>query len=148
VLFATTSFAASHLEVTSLSQKRVERLVDGQTVITFEDVSAVVPGERVLMRTVVKNTGDEAATAVHIVSSIPDGTTYATEVLNTLFEEVSVDSGKTFQDRSTASIKLSDSRVRPALATDYDAVRWTLEVLPAGSTVEFGVYVLVDEPSK
>ena len=96
----------------------------------------IVPGDEVIYTIHYLNSGDKPAESVFINMPVAEHTTYrdgsarggATDI------SYSIDGGKRYGRPDELTIKLSDSRSRPATAADYTHIKWRFNApVPAGA---------------
>lgn len=88
----------------------------------------VVPGEAVIFTTYYSNNGKEPASDIVINNPMPEHMLYidgSAEGSGTKIE-FSVDKGKSFGAPEILKVKDDKGKERPALASDYTHIRWTL----------------------
>jgi uncharacterized repeat protein (TIGR01451 family) len=105
----------------------------GKKTNTLQDPTTVLPGEALAIILTYTNSGAKPAANFVIDNPIPSQVSY-TGVEQT-WAVVSVDGGKTFGALATLKVKNTDGTMRPALASDVDAVRWKFaQPIAAGAT--------------
>lgn len=106
-------------------------------------IGAVHPGEDLRYLVSVKNSGAAPVQNLVVTQPVPAGTAYRAETASGTVT-FSLD-GKAFSAKPTVPETQSDGtvKVRPAAPETYTALRWRLDLVPAGSaqTVTFGVKV-------
>lgn len=89
----------------------------------------VLPGDPVFFTINYKNLGEEPATDVVITNPVSlhmvymDGTAVGANAVVTF----SVDNGKTFAAADKLKVRDKNGKERPAVASDYTHIRWTLQ---------------------
>jgi uncharacterized repeat protein (TIGR01451 family) len=103
------------------------------------------PGDTVLYTLTYSNSGDEAAANVKIDNPIPEGNRY---LPNSAWGEnselfFSIDGGKTFKKASALTYQI-EGNTRTAAPEQYNAVRWVVQSIPAGSSGRVGFSAVVE----
>lgn len=131
---AVPALAAEPVKITAtvLVEKR-EAAADGTTRVRLVPVGRIVPGDHVVYRLSVSNSGSKPASGVVIANPIPAGMQYAGPAANSPVPELSVD-GKTFGSLGSLRIATADGKTRAAAPADVRVVRWHLAqpVAPGG----------------
>lgn len=138
---------AGSIKVQSLAEQEVEvKLPDGKTSKKRQPVEKALPGSEVIYTTRFTNEGAKAAGNIVINNPVPASTTY---VAGSAFGDntaitYSVD-GKNFNSADKLTIKTKEGRERPALPSEYKAIRWSQKgELAPGKTGEVGFRVKID----
>ena len=122
------AMALADVDVSIEQGKITERIgPDGTVSETIVPLDAAVPGETVLYRYHVANTGAEPAQDVTVRTAVPENMTYlegSGETAGWLFE-VSAD-GQTYAAEGALVIHEIDETSRPAQARDIRNLRWQL----------------------
>lgn len=88
----------------------------------------VVPGDTVIFTTLYRNIGKEPVTNAVITNPTPEHTLYVDKSAEGKGAriEFSVDNGKTYDAAKNLTVLDAKGKARPAAATDYTHIRWTL----------------------
>lgn len=128
------AMAAEPVKITAtvLAEQR-EAAADGTTRVRLVPAGRIVPGDHVVYRLSVSNSGPKPASGVVIANPVPAGMQYAGPAANSPAPELSVD-GKTFGPLSTLRVATADGKSRAAAPADVRVVRWRLAqpVAPGG----------------
>lgn len=110
----------------------------GNKITRQVDAGSVIPGDRLLYITTVKNRSQQLAENVAIVNPIPEHTTYlaASAQGNGSIVTFSVDGGKGFDTAANLTITDENGASHPALTTDYTHIRWVISSLPSKAEEE------------
>lgn len=89
----------------------------------------VAPGDTVIFTNYYTNKGDKPASDVVITNPVPEHMLYLDGTAEGKGAKIdfSVDKGKTYAPAAKLKVKGTDGKERPAAATDYTNIRWTLE---------------------
>lgn len=122
----------------SIEQGKIvtQQNADGEIVETFVPLDAAVPGETVLYRYHVTNTGEKPAADVVVQTAVPDNMTYVSdsgESSGWVFE-VSAD-GQSYATENSLVVYDIDETSRPAEARDIRNLRWSLVGTVAPSSI-------------
>jgi uncharacterized repeat protein (TIGR01451 family) len=137
---------AGNILVQSIAEQEVEvKLPNGKTEKKLQAVTKAVPGSEVIYTTRFTNQGKLPAGNIAVTNPVPENTVY---VGGSAFGEntaitYSVD-GKNFNTPDKLMTKAADGKERPAVPTEYSAIRWTYKgELPAGKTSDVGFRVKI-----
>lgn len=121
---ASPALAQSANPVQLNSDVLVERTVNenGQTRVTLEEPSAVVPGDTLVFVLRYENTGRQPATNFVITNPLPQAIRYSGSVDSGA--TVSIDGGRTWGALSELRVREADGSVRPARADEVTHIRW------------------------
>jgi uncharacterized repeat protein (TIGR01451 family) len=102
----------------------VERTVteNGQTRVTLEEPSAVVPGDTLVFVLRYENTGRQAATNFVITNPLPQAVRYTGTV--DAGASVSIDGGRSWGALGDLRVREADGTMRPARADEVTHIRW------------------------
>jgi uncharacterized repeat protein (TIGR01451 family) len=116
------------------------------TLVTAPFAGNARPGQRLRYTIVAKNSGDHAAAKLTPMTKIPAGERYVGGSAGPL-AEYSIDGGKTWSRQPMITVTNPDhtTTIKPALAGDYNAVRWLAPdpLAPAAHTA-FSYDVIVE----
>lgn len=100
----------------------------GEKTVKLVAADKVVPGDVMVYTNTYRNTGSEAAAKVTIVNPVPRHTSYVEGSASGEGMEItfSVDGGKSFDVPGKLTLPGADGKPRPAKATEYTHIRWTL----------------------
>lgn len=142
--------AAPEVSLQIEAEEQVTRVAeDGSQAKTYVPAEDVKPGDRIRYTLRYRNSGDEAATDVNIDNPIPEGARYLPDSAwggeQQLF---SIDGGETFKrpgsltwQRQTGDGEREQQTASPE---QYDAVRWVVKEIPAGTSGEVGFSVVIE----
>ncbi len=121
---ASPALAQSANPVQLNSDVLVERTVNenGQTRVTLEEPSAVVPGDTLVFVLRYENTGRQPATNFVITNPLPQAIRYSGSVDSGA--TVSIDGGRTWGPLSELRVREADGSMRPARADEVTHIRW------------------------
>lgn len=121
---AAPAFAQAANPVQLASDVLVERSVteNGQTRVSLEEPSAVVPGDTLVFVLRYENTGRQPATNFVITNPLPQAVRYTGTV--DPGASVSVDGGRNWGALSELNVREGDGTLRPARAEDVTHIRW------------------------
>ncbi len=141
------------LSVAARAAARIE-LIEGATTVVVREGEllsiplrgSAQPGQRIRYTIVAKNVGDRPAAQLVPMAKIPAGERFVAGSAGTA-AEYSIDNGKTWSRRPM--VRATDpggaTTIRPALAAEYTAVRWTGTLpLPPGGRATFAYDVIVE----
>ena len=121
---------ADQLEVQTIVQKEVVSTNDaGESETKLVEATTVVPGERVVYTTTVRNVGSEPAENVVITNPIASELTYenGSAFGAGMAIEFSVDGGTTWASPDELTVVGEDGTARAATEEDYTHVRWVMQ---------------------
>lgn len=136
---------AGRFSVQSIVEQVVEvKQPDGTVQKKRQPVEKAAPGSEVIYTTRFTNMGNKPAGNIVINNPVPANTAY---VSGSAFGDAKITysiDGKTFDDPDNLIVKTAEGRERPALPSDYVAIRWAVngEVAP-GKTGEIGFSVKI-----
>jgi uncharacterized repeat protein (TIGR01451 family) len=118
------------IELRMIAEQEVEVIkTEGEKEVKRLPAARVVPGDEVIYTIFYRNLGAEMADSVAITNPVPahmlykDGSAGGEGTVITF----SVDNGKTYDAAGNLKVLDADGKERPAMASDYTHVRWTLE---------------------
>lgn len=117
------------IELASIVEMEAQEFnAEGKLVTVRKPAGKVIPGNEVIYTTTYTNIGKEAAEQVVITNPVPENLVYkdnsaAGENTTIVF---SIDNGKTYKSPDALFVTLADGTKRPATASDYTHIRWTL----------------------
>lgn len=131
--------------VTSLAEVEVkERTAEGKVEVKRVEATKtkVAPGDTVIFTTRYVNKGKQAATGVVLTNPVPEHMTCVDRSAEGKGTKIdySIDGGRSYAAPEKLQVKGTDGKVRPALASDYTHIRWTVSapLAPgAGGSVSF-----------
>ncbi|MFZ5563585.1 MAG: hypothetical protein ACOZBW_05985 [Thermodesulfobacteriota bacterium] len=131
VFFRAPAFAQDKgsIELTSIAEVEAKEFnSEGRQVTVRKPAGKVVPGNEVIYTTTYVNIGKAPAENVAITNPVPEHMIYkdnsaAGENTTIVF---SIDGGKTYKSPDALVVTLADGTKRPAAASDYTHIRWTL----------------------
>lgn len=133
---AAPSLAASTMKLTNEVFTEIEaKGPDGEPIKKIVPAAKVVPGTEVIYVISYTNTGAEPADDVVISNPLAKELSYKGDSANGegASVEFSVDSGKTWGQLASLTVKDEQGKSRPAQSGDITNIRWTLEgKVPAG----------------
>ena len=145
MLFSISAFAAPELSL-EVKAERDAKVTDENGKTTTKRISAesASPGETIFYTITYTNTGDEAATNVKVDNPVPDGASYVDgsawgDNSDLLF---SIDGGKTYKKASALTYNV-EGKTRTAAPEQYNAVRWVVKEIKAGSEGSVGFSAVV-----
>lgn len=120
------------IELKSVAEVEVIKKNDkGETEMKRVEASKekVVPGDAVIFTTYYTNIDDKPATDVIITNPVPEHMVYIDGTAEVKGASVvfSVDNGKEYAPAGKLKVKNAAGKERPAVASDYTHIRWTLE---------------------
>jgi uncharacterized repeat protein (TIGR01451 family) len=118
------------IELKTLAEIEVEVVTEeGEKEIQRVDASKVIPGDEVIYTIHYANTGTEPAENIVITDPIPEHMLYldGSAAGEGAIVTFSVDDGKSFDVATNLKVPADDGGERPARASDYTHVKWTLE---------------------
>ncbi|MBQ0753602.1 MAG: DUF11 domain-containing protein [Gammaproteobacteria bacterium] len=137
--------AAPELSMEIKAEREVT-LTDDNGNTRTEKVTAdtAAPGDTVLYTLTYTNSGDETATNIKIDNPIPEGNQY---LPNSAWGDgsdlyFSIDAGKSFKKASALTYQI-DGTTRTAAPENYNAVRWVIKSIPAGTNGSVGFSAVV-----
>src|SRR5690554_90345 len=148
-LFATIAFAAPKVSLDIIAEKDVVEVNDkGEHVTRRVETSDTLPGDILFYTIRYNNSGDESARSVQLDNPIPAGTTYIDgsawgDIADISF---SIDSGKSFKKPANLTNQITrdgKQEDRQAIPEQYNAIRWLISEIPAGSKGITGFSVIV-----
>lgn len=148
-LFAAISFAAPKVSLDIIAEKDVVTVNDkGEEVTRRVETSDTLPGDILFYTIHYHNSGDESARSVRLDNPIPDGTTYIDSSAwgDNADISFSIDSGKSFKKPVNLTYQITRDGVqesRQAIPEQYNAIRWVISEIPAGSKGTTGFSVIV-----
>ena len=115
-----------------VSEEQVVVDAAGNKITKLVDTSSVVPGDRLVYTTTVRNRSNALAENVAIVNPIPEHTTYleGSAQGDGSLVTFSVDGGKRFDLAEKLTVTDENGDSRTAIAKDYTHIRWVLSKLP------------------
>lgn len=145
MFFSINAFAAPELSLT-VKAERDAKVTDENGKVTTKRISAesASPGETIFYTITYSNTGDETATNVKVDNPVPEGASYLDgsawgDNSELLF---SIDSGKTYKKASALTYNI-EGKTRTATPEQYNAVRWVVKEIKAGSDGSVGFSAVV-----
>ena len=118
------------IELRMIAEQEVEVInAEGEKEVKRVSAARVVPGDEVIYTIFYRNVGEAVADNVAITNPVPahtlykDGSAGGEGVVITF----SVDDGNIYDMPGNLKVLDGDGKERPALASDYTHVRWTLE---------------------
>ncbi|ABW69055.1 DUF11 domain-containing protein [Desulfosudis oleivorans] len=117
------------IELASIAEVEAQEFnSEGQRVTVRKPAGLVVPGKEVIYTTTYTNIGTAPAENVIITNPVPEHMVYkensaAGQNTTIVF---SIDNGKTYQTPDALFVKTADGTTRPATASDYTHIRWTV----------------------
>ncbi|NNF05590.1 MAG: DUF11 domain-containing protein [Candidatus Eisenbacteria bacterium] len=123
------SVGAAAVKLKTMAEKEVIVINDeGEETVTRVAADQIVPGDVIIYTIFYENVGKQPAETVRIVDPIPEEMTYKTGSAESPDVAVlfSVDGGKTMGLMEELRVVEEDGVVRPALASDFTHVMWTL----------------------
>lgn len=120
---------------TTVQKEEIVTTDGGETETRLVDPDTVLPGDKVVYTITITNVGAEAADDVVVTNPIDPSLTYVDgSVFGAGMRIEFSANGQTFAARDELTVA-DNGGERPAVATDYTHIRWTLEgSLAAGST--------------
>jgi uncharacterized repeat protein (TIGR01451 family) len=114
--------ATAEIEVEIINQ-------DGEKEVSRVEAAKVVPGDEVIYTIYYANVGDGSAEQVVITDAIPDHMFYTEGSASGEGTAItfSVDEGQTYDVAENLEVAQADGTRRPAKASDYTHIRWSLE---------------------
>lgn len=146
-----TAIVASALPAQAQAAQPVELVSDvkvEQTVVenglkksSWIKPNVVVPGDRLVFKTLYHNASTEKATNFVVTNPVPAGVMLAADGADAF--DVSVDGGKSWG--KLPALKVADGKggLRAAQSADVTHLRWTLAELAPGASGELGYYAIV-----
>ncbi len=139
------STAKDDTPVTILSrsyQQITVKTKEGKTVKKWVKATKVVPGDTIRYVNVVLNASPDTLQGVRIVNPINPHLRYvagSAKCQSKCAIRYSVDGGKHFDTPEHLFVTDKNGKKRPAKASEYNAIEWTIETLPPehNETVEF-----------
>lgn len=105
---------------------------DGTERTELVDLGVVVPGDRLVFRTIYANNGNEAVTNFDVTNPLHTAIRLAPDADPRLI--VSVDGSKNWGLLADLEVKSEDGETRPATHSDVTHIRWTLDRIAPGET--------------
>jgi len=148
-LFATIAFAAPKVSLDIIAEKDVVEVNDkGEQITRRVETSDTLPGDILFYTIRYNNSGDESARSVQLDNPIPTGTTY---IDNSAWGDnadisFSIDGGKSFKKPANLTYQITregKQENRQAIPEQYNAIRWVISEIPAGSKGTTGFSVIV-----
>ncbi|MCF6324195.1 MAG: hypothetical protein L3J89_07725 [Gammaproteobacteria bacterium] len=117
----------------TVSEEVEEVNMVGNKIIRLVDADSIVPGDRLVYVTTVKNRSQQSAENVAIVNPVPEHTTYleGSAQGDSATVTFSVDGAKNFDSEKNLTVTDENGDRRAATTTDYTHIRWVLNSLPA-----------------
>lgn len=145
LLLSGTVLAAASLSM-AIKAEREMQITDDKGNTRTEKVAAdtATPGDTVLYTLTYTNSGDETATNIKIDNPIPEGNRYLPNSAwgndSDLF--FSIDGGTSFKKASALTYQV-DGKTHTAAPEKYNAVRWVIKSIPAGTSDSVGFSAVV-----
>ena len=150
LLLAGVSAAAPQITLAVSAEKDVvETDADGRQTTRRVNAADTVPGDVLFYTIRYRNDGDEPARNVQLDNPVPEGTAFLEssawgEGSDILF---SIDGGKTFKKPGSLTYQVTTrdgkTEERRAAPEQYNAIRWTVTEVPAGTEGSAGFAVVV-----
>ena len=143
------ALAAPQITIEVVAEQEITEVDDnGQSVTRRVAASTTAPGDTLYYTIQFRNSGDEAARNVRIDNPIPDGTAFVSgsawgDNSNILY---SIDQGQTFKKASSLTYQVERNgsvETRQASPEQYNAIRWTVQEIPAAGAGNVGFTVTV-----
>jgi len=117
----------------AVSEEIEEVNMVGNKITRLVDANSVVPGDRLVYVTTVKNRSQQSAENVSIINPVPAHTTYleGSAQGDRATVTFSIDDAKHFDSAKNLTVTDENGDSRPAITTDYTHIRWVLNSLPA-----------------
>lgn len=151
LLFSASAFAAPEISLTILAEKEItETTASGETVTRRVPATETVPGDVLMYTITYRNGGDEAARNVQLDNPIPDNTRYLDNSAwgdgSDILFSITGDSSFKKPGSLTYQVKTADGNTveQRASPEQYDAIRWIVTEVPAGSEGRAGFSVTVE----
>lgn len=135
-----------NIVVQSIAEQEIEvKLPNGKTEKKLQAVTKAIPGSEVIYTTRFTNQGKLPAGNIAVTNPVPENTVY---VGGSAFGDnttitYSLDS-KNFNTPDKLKIKTADGKERPAVPTEYTAIRWVYKgELAVGKTGDVGFRVKI-----
>ena len=117
---------AAGVEFTNKAEVDITTIKDGKKEVSRIPAKKVAPDGEVIYTTTFKNTIDKPISNIMVTNPIPANMIYSADSAtgaNTVIT-FSVDGGKTYNKPENLKIIGAEGKERPALAADYNAIRW------------------------
>lgn len=142
LLMPTQVFAKPNISLVLESKKvLVDKSTKKESLLDAKDVK---PGDIILYKLKVSNSGDTAALEVKPIGSIPDKTIYIPVEKQTLKTFFSIDKGSTFQEKPKIIVKEKGKDVsKDAPVEMYNKIQWLINKVNPSQVVELKYRVKV-----
>ncbi len=120
------------IELKAVAEQEVEVINEsGEKEVKRVPAAKVVPGDEVIYTIYYTNVGQDLAEKVVITNPVPEHMRYAggSALGEGAVITFSVDDGKTYDVPKNLKVLDADGKERPAKASEYTHVRWTLQKL-------------------
>lgn len=117
------------IELTMVAEQEITVInAQGEKEVKRVPAARVVPGNEVVYTIFYRNVGEEMADNVVITNPVPEHMMYKDGSADGKGTSItfSVDGGKTYDVPANLKVRDAEGEERPAKATDYTHVRWTL----------------------
>lgn len=148
-LIPTLAMASPMVSLEIEAEKQITRVTEaGEKETVYVPADNVAPGDEVRYRITYTNSGDSAARNVNVDNPIPEGTRYQSDSAWGGAERLfSIDNGATYKRPSSLTWQRrnnqGEQQQETASPEQYNAVRWVVEEIPAGTSGDVGFSVIV-----